>query len=156
MNPFYYPSEPKISAENKTMTVIKNNLFNVPMLTSSILIRKSSFHSLIEIPTYVTCHTHITHISLYSDISPSVSHTHVGITLVDRLSAYQPIISEETRNNMQLLEQRVMCMATVFFICCLMMVGTMFVVTSQYQDMVVATMINVGIQQLNTTEAMTK
>ena len=44
----------------------------------------------------------------------------------------------------QLIEKHLMCMATVFLVCCLTIVGTMFAVTSQYQDIIVANMINMS------------
>jgi hypothetical protein len=35
-------------------------------------------------------------------------------------------------------------MATMFLVCCLVIVGTMFAVTSQYQDIIVMNMINMS------------
>ena len=142
----------------------KNTLMDVPNKKTSLLIRKSSFHSLVSIPTYITCHIHLTDITPDNDSSQPFSDTKADISLVERLStnqsiiseaANQPIITEETQENMQLVEQRLTCLATVFCVCCLMMVGTMFAVTSQYQDMIVATMINVSNHHLNTIDAET-
>ena len=119
------------------MSVCKNHL----------LVRKSSFHSLVEIPTYISCRIHLTGIIPdYENCQPDI----VGSPSVERLSTDQSILSEETHENMQLIERRVMCVATVFFVCCLILVGTMFVGTSKYQDMVVATMMNVSNHQVNT------
>ena len=50
------------------------------------------------------------------------------------------------------MEERVMCVATMLILCCLMMVGTMLAVTSQYQDKLVANMINSSNHNLNTME----
>ena len=132
------------------MSVNIDNLLDVPDMKTSMLIRKSSFHSLVEIPTYITCHIHLKGLASDSDSAQPASDIQAGISLDERLSTYDPIVSQETRENMILIEQRVMCMATMFWVCCLMMVGTMFAVTSQYQDMIVATMINVSNHQLNT------
>ena len=67
----------------------------------------------------------------------------------------QPIITEEPQENMKQIEQQLTCLATVFCVCCLIMVGTMFAVTSHYQDMIMATMINVSNHHLNTIDAET-
>ena len=103
------------------------------------LIRKSSCHSLVEIPTFVT-----SNILLKSSYYPSNAETNTGKSLAESLANYQPIIQEETQRRKQLLEKQMMCMATLFLVCCLVMVGTMFTVISQYQDMVIANMINMS------------
>ena len=110
----------------------------------SFLIRKSSCHSLVEMPTFVT--SNILLKSVFQDSSFSIpdSETNTGISLVERLANYQPIIQEETQRRRQLIEKHLMCMATVFLVCCLVIVGTMFAVTSQYQDIIVANMINMS------------
>ena len=84
--------------------------------------------------------------TLFQDSSFSVpdSETNTGISLVERLANYHPIIQEETQRRRQLIEKHLMCMATVFLVCCLTIVGTMFAVTSQYQDIIVANMINMS------------
>ena len=133
------------------MTAMKE-LLKVSNMKSSFLIRKSSCHSLVDIPTFVSSNILLKPISSDSKSCIPVSETYAGISLVETLANYQPIIKEEERKKKQLIEQHVMCMATMFLVCCLMMVGTMFAVTSQYQDMIVATMINVSNHHFNTVD----
>ena len=133
------------------MTAMKEPL-KVSNMKSSFLIRKSSCHSLVDIPTFVSSNILLKPISSDSKSCIPVSETYAGISLVETLANYQPIIKEEERKKKQLIEQHVMCMATMFLVCCLMMVGTMFAVTSQYQDMIVATMINVSNHHFNTVD----
>eukprot|EP00092_Neocalanus_flemingeri_P047018 GFUD01053136.1.p1 GENE.GFUD01053136.1~~GFUD01053136.1.p1 ORF type:complete len:146 (-),score=31.42 GFUD01053136.1:337-774(-) len=139
----------RLISRNMIMLSVSDIPLDMPIFRTPVLVRKSSFHSLVEIPTYVTCKIHLKSIASGAESFQPDSETNAGISLVQRLSTYHPIISEETRTIMQ---QRVMCMATVFCVCCLMMVGTMFAVTSHYQDMIIATMINVSHHQLNTME----
>ena len=93
-------------------------------MKDSFLIRKSSCHSLVEIPTFVT--SNILLRSVLQDPSYILPdyETIAGISLVERLASYQPVIQEETQRRKQLLEKQMMCMATLFLVCCLVMVGT--------------------------------
>ena len=118
----------------------------------SMLFRESSFHSLVEIPTYVTCKVTLEGVKQDSGRSQYDSEEPEYFSLEKALSIYQRVISEEEKRNIQLMEKRLVCMATVFLVACLIIVGTMFVVTSQYQDMVVATMINMSNHQQNANE----
>ena len=64
--------------------------------------------------------------------------------MAEKLAKYQPIIEEETEKNKQLMEKHLMCMATMFCLVIVLIVGTMFAVTSKYQDSIVANMINMS------------
>ena len=120
-----------------TKMIIADKPLGNSITKHSFLIRKSSCHSLVEIPTFMT-----SNILLKSSYYPSNAETNTGKSLAESLANYQPIIQEETQRRKQLLEKQMMCMATLFSVCCLVMVGTMFTVISQYQDMVIANMIN--------------
>ena len=62
------------------------------------------------------------------------------------------MLDEKAKIHHRMMEERVMCVATMLILCCLMMVGTMLAVTSQYQDKQVANMINASNHNLNTRE----
>ena len=116
-------------------------------MKSSMLIRKRSFHSLVLIPTYVTCQVTLEGVKQESEIFPVNVESQARVSLEKALSTYQPMISAEKERNIQMIEQRMVCMASLFLITCLVMVATILVVPSQYQDMVVATMINMSYHQ---------
>ena len=113
-------------------------------MNQSFIIRKSSCHSLVKIPTFLTTNIFLRCVSEDKTDGHSESKTNAGVSLVERLADYQPIIEEEARKKKQLVEHHLMCLATVFLVCCLLMVGTMFAFTSEYQDTIVANMINVS------------
>ena len=108
------------------------------------MIRQTSYHSLIEIPTYGSNNVRL------QDYSSSTSFNGTqgesgnprGLSLVETLAVYQPILDEKVQRHNQMMEERVMCVATMLVLCCLMLVGTMLAVTSGYQDKLVADMIN--------------
>ena len=117
---------------------------NVSNMKHSLLVRHSSCHSLVEIPTFVTGNILLRSVMPESSYSLPEYETNEGISLAEKLAEYQPIIEEETEKNKQLMEKHLMCMATMFCLVIVLIVGTMFAVTSQYQDSVVANMINMS------------
>ena len=62
--------------------------------------------------------------------------------MVETLARYKPVREEKLQRRDRIIEERIVCVATMMLLCCLMMVGTMLAITSQYLDMLVATMIN--------------
>jgi hypothetical protein len=118
----------------------------------AVLIRDTSLYSLIEIPTYASCNIQLkapSSISCYTSFQIGSEKTN-GISLVETLATYQPMIDEEAQNTLQKMKKRVVNLSIIFILFYLMMVGTMFAVTSQYQDKVVAKMINLTNHHLHT------
>ena len=132
----------RVIQPRKDYLKIADKPLDISNMKPSFLIRKSSCHSLVEIPTFMTSNILLKSVLQDSSYSLPYYETDTGISLVERLANYKPIIQEETQRRKQLLEKQMVCMATLFLVCCLVMVGTMFTVISQYQDMVIANMIN--------------
>ena len=120
--------------------------------TRAVLIKQTSYHSLIEIPTYVSYNVQLQdHSSSTSfDRIQSESGNQQGLTLVETLALYQPKPDQKSQTYHRMMEERVMCVATMLILC--WSVGTMLAVTSQYQDKLVANMINSSNHNLNTME----
>ena len=126
------------------MGEIGNKLDLEDTLRHSFLIRNTSCMSMVEMPTFIT-----SNIILKSQCCDKHDHsknvvTNGEISLVEKLANYQPLLEAKTRRKKQQLEKHLMVMATVFLVLCLLMVGTMFAVTTEYQDTMVANMINMS------------
>jgi hypothetical protein len=120
----------------------------------AVLIRDTSFYSLIEIPTYTSCNIQLkaqSSLSCYTSFQIDSEKIN-GISLDETLAIYQPMIDEEAQNTLKKMKKRVVNLSIIFILFYLMMVGTMFAITSQYQDKVVANMINLTNQHLHTLE----
>ena len=121
----------------------------------AVLIRDTSLYSLIEIPTYArSCSIQLkarSSLSSYTSFQNGSEKIN-GISLVETLARYQPMIDEEAENDLQKMKKRVVNLSIIFILFYLIMVGTMFAVTSQYQEKVVAKMINLTNHHLNTLE----
>ena len=121
----------------KIMTEDEETPVNQKRRKIAVLIRDTSFYSLIEIPTYAPCNIQLKAQSSLSCYNQNDSQKINGISLVETLARYQPMIDEEAENDLQKMKKRVVNLSIIFILFYLLMVGTMFAITSQYQDKVV-------------------
>ena len=134
----------------RIMTEDEETTVNLQRRKIALLIRDTSFYSLIEIPTYTPCNIQLKARSSLSYKSfQNDSEKINGISLVETLARYQPMIDEEAQKTLQKMKKRVVNLSIIFILFYLIMVATMFAVTSQYQDKVVAQMINMTNHHLN-------
>ena len=138
----------------RIMTEDEETTVNLQRRKIALLIRDTSFYSLIEIPTYTPCNIQLKARSSFSSYKSFQNDSEKinGKSLVETLATYQPMIDEEAQKKLQNMKKRVVNLSIIFILFYLIMVGTMFAVTSQYQDKVVAQMINLTNHHLNTFE----
>ena len=136
------------------MTEDEKTTVNLQRRKIALLIRDTSFYSLIEIPTYTPCNIQLKARSSFSSYKSFQNDSEKinGKSLVETLATYQPMIDEEAQKKLQNMKKRVVNLSIIFILFYLIMVATMFAVTSQYQDKVVAQMINMTNHHLNTFE----
>ena len=136
----------------RIMTEDEETTVNLQRRKIALLIRDTSFYSLIEIPTYAPCNIQLKAQLSLSCYNQNDSQKINGISLVETLARYQPMIDEEAQKKLQNMKKRVVNLSIIFILFYLIMVATMFAVTSQYQDKVVAKMINLTSHHLHTLE----
>ena len=134
----------------RIMTEDEETTVNLQRRKIALLIRDTSFYSLI--PTYTPCNIQLKARSSFSSYKSSQNDSEKinGKSLVETLATYQPMIDEEAQKKLQKMKKRVVNLSIIFILFYLIMVGTMFAVTSQYQDKVVAQMINLTNNHLHT------
>ena len=110
----------------------------------TILLLRGSSYSLVELPTFLPASCIVqTSCQCQScqggSVKTALAANDTEITLAEVLSVYQPSHKTMVRPTSQ---WTVMFVAIIFFTTCLLLVGFMLSITSQYQDITIARVLN--------------
>ena len=105
----------------------------------TILLFRGSSCSLVELPTFLPASSSVQTVCQHRCCQPALPETDTDTSLAEVLSFYQP--KKETLSG-QTSQWTVMCVTITFFTTCLLLVGFMLSITSDYQDIAIAKVLN--------------
>ena len=128
-----------------TQDVIRENPVSISQsVHRKLTLIRGSYFSLVELPTFLTSPVELggLNCTVSSTSSTTFSPDH-GMTLSETLASYKFKTNRDLGLNKR-SQWSVMFAALVFFLSCLILVGTMLSFTSEYQDRAIAKVINIS------------